>query len=781
MGSTVTHHSSSSVAEKVDDTGIGAISQAESGSAAVAAAGAALPLVLIPSPADTEVCFYHGNCLDGALGAVIIELASRRECATIPSWFNMRPEDYDVVGKAVVCVDITPPQDTLAYFLKVAKSVMVLDHHKTALDAIQGARLPDCCLRFSVHECGASLAWQWAFSELAPPALLCFIKAQDLFDWRELERTVPRARSISRAIEALTAPTVAELRAALNGGSAFLSYVTSAARSVDVVIELQLDRIMSSMVRRTILPRLAACSLTATTQPAAAMAVTLAQRLTGSFPQRLVTAAVINCQTNVSNVSERVYTRMPDVDVVWQWYCKTPDKVRVMLRSHGRFDCEAFARQWPGGGGHPNSASFAAPSVAAMFEMFMPTHSPGGLHHAHATSGVLPADDPPCGPSTVHTSHADGRAVHSASTGCAGAANQNSCCAGTRCTAGIGRASLDENVEEAAAALAVTTNKAEVGGSGHAFFMAGCAKNMSPVITDARDYDSLCSDASCSDDGDVAAAADVPLMFTHSRASSASCSVKSDAAVHSGECERRKKFVSDTAADDTASAGLEDSPCTAPHSPLPLRLQVSPSKFSGAAAQASASLGAARLLRSALQPAHASVAACAATTGTASALGAAASVTTAAATELTAATQPGRPPPIACPKKQYAPSGGNTEACRGKHCPATNCMIVGAEANSASPIVVAGQSSSPPWRKGGGDKYGGGASKRKGDASSDRIDCARTPTHVVVTTSRVIGTAVGAGAERVGAGGGRRKITAAASNSLGAGASRARLGSVHRS
>ena len=279
-------------------------------------------------PRLVDVCFYHGNCLDGALCAALIKrVAPRARCVPI-SWTSL--DTALATGAVVVFADVTPKAPLLHAVLQVAAAVMAIDHHVSAWCTLTTV-LPPVAFMFDVRESAATLVWTWITSWLGAaagpfPPLLPYAKALDLFDWSELRD--PDALRVCRAYEATTQPTVESLLGVLEEGERFLGNLRGMLDAVEAVIGLQISRAVAS-----------------------SEVVLLHQQ----YPR--VRVGVVNTQTGVNFLALHMYSVMP-IDVVWAWYYHARTRrVRVLLRSGGRFDCEAYASQF-GGGGHPNAAAF---------------------------------------------------------------------------------------------------------------------------------------------------------------------------------------------------------------------------------------------------------------------------------------------------------------------------------------------------------------------------------------------------------------------------------------
>lgn len=124
------------------------------------------------------ICIYHGNCADG-FGAAWVVRKALGDIAFHPGVYQNPPPD--VTGKDVVMVDFSYKRPTLLEMAAVANNMLILDHHKTAIDDL--VDLPsNVQTTFDVEHSGAMLAWLHYFPHVEPPQLLLHIEDRDL--WR---------------------------------------------------------------------------------------------------------------------------------------------------------------------------------------------------------------------------------------------------------------------------------------------------------------------------------------------------------------------------------------------------------------------------------------------------------------------------------------------------------------------------------------------------------------------------------------------------------------------
>jgi len=124
------------------------------------------------------ICIYHGNCADGFGAAWSV----RKALGDIEFYagFYGQPAP-DVEGKDVVMVDFSYKRPELLDLASKAKSVLIIDHHKTAVENLVDLPANVIC-KFDMNHSGAVMTWNHFFPDQPPPTLLLHIEDRDL--WR---------------------------------------------------------------------------------------------------------------------------------------------------------------------------------------------------------------------------------------------------------------------------------------------------------------------------------------------------------------------------------------------------------------------------------------------------------------------------------------------------------------------------------------------------------------------------------------------------------------------
>lgn len=124
------------------------------------------------------LCIYHANCADG-FGAAWAVRKAFPDTEFVPKGYNQTPPD--VRGRDVLVVDFSYKRPVLLEMAKDARSILIIDHHKTAEEDL--VDLPENVTAvFDMSHSGAVATWNYFFPGKEPPPLLYHIEDRDL--WR---------------------------------------------------------------------------------------------------------------------------------------------------------------------------------------------------------------------------------------------------------------------------------------------------------------------------------------------------------------------------------------------------------------------------------------------------------------------------------------------------------------------------------------------------------------------------------------------------------------------
>lgn len=252
---------------------------------------------------------YHASCRDGFAAAYAAwkRFGSARDIEYIPVRYdNPPPRMKD--GATVYILDFSYPRDVLEELNKRMSSILVLDHHKTAQEALEGL---DYAI-FRMDRSGATLAWEYFHPLDETPDWMYYIEDRDLWKWKYEE-----SDAITEAIG--TYPHSFEV---------WDNFETTSLLAEGKGIVRFRDGHIKSAVRRPIWQTIGGHDI-----------------------------PTLNNNMFVSHTAHALCDQYPEAPFA-ACYFDIQDNKRVWsLRSVGEFDVSEIAKQY-GGGGHKNAAGF---------------------------------------------------------------------------------------------------------------------------------------------------------------------------------------------------------------------------------------------------------------------------------------------------------------------------------------------------------------------------------------------------------------------------------------
>ena len=221
-----------------------------------------------------------------------------------------------LAGRAVYILDFAFGPELLTQMEAQAAKLVLLDHHKSAADQLQGHVCPCGVVHFDMTRSGARLAWDFFFPDQPLPALIAHVEDRDLWRW------------------------------ALPGSAAFLAALEMEPRSFE---------------RWAQIAAFTPDEVTAFSARGAAMDEKY-QKLCHDIAEGAEPIAfnghsglMVNCNGMFhSQVGDLLAKRSGTFALMWQ---ANGSGVKVGLRSRSDFDCIPLADSM-GGGGHPQACGF---------------------------------------------------------------------------------------------------------------------------------------------------------------------------------------------------------------------------------------------------------------------------------------------------------------------------------------------------------------------------------------------------------------------------------------
>lgn len=146
------------------------------------------------------LCIAHAPCADGFTAAWVVK-QTIPDLEYMPGVYGKTIPDDAVAGRNIIMVDFSVKRDQLERWNRLAASVLVLDHHKTAQSDLVGyMQAPPfvewkkvawqdvpmspgsrVAVQFDMERSGAQIAWDYFNPKTERPALVDFVGDRDLW------------------------------------------------------------------------------------------------------------------------------------------------------------------------------------------------------------------------------------------------------------------------------------------------------------------------------------------------------------------------------------------------------------------------------------------------------------------------------------------------------------------------------------------------------------------------------------------------------------------------
>lgn len=153
------------------------------------------------------LCIFHGKCADGFTAAWVVHNSMPDVEFHAGVYGNPPP---DVTDRHVLIVDYSYKRDVLEEMAKVARSITVLDHHKTAAADLYGYKsfanaalwidsindgLSGISTVFDMGRSGAGITWDFFHPNMPRPLLVDYVEDRDLWKF-----AMPQSREVAAYI-----------------------------------------------------------------------------------------------------------------------------------------------------------------------------------------------------------------------------------------------------------------------------------------------------------------------------------------------------------------------------------------------------------------------------------------------------------------------------------------------------------------------------------------------------------------------------------------------------
>jgi oligoribonuclease NrnB/cAMP/cGMP phosphodiesterase (DHH superfamily) len=130
---------------------------------------------------------YHGNCADGFTGAWCFWRKYGDEMEYHPGVYQHTPPD--VTDRNVFLVDFSYKREVVKDMLLLAKNIVLLDHHKSAIDDLWDLEADGLNVKYSgVEQSGAVIAWNYiqkmCDTKERMPEMILHVQDRDLWQFK---------------------------------------------------------------------------------------------------------------------------------------------------------------------------------------------------------------------------------------------------------------------------------------------------------------------------------------------------------------------------------------------------------------------------------------------------------------------------------------------------------------------------------------------------------------------------------------------------------------------
>lgn len=139
-----------------------------------------------------HLCIYHADCMDGFTAAWVVKRRYPQVELLAARYGDPIPRGETTRDKHILIVDFSYSSGELETMFDegAAKSIIVLDHHKTASAALTFYRPPTVPGQPGIHaifdmaKSGARLAWEFCNPDEPVPAIVSYVEDRDLWVWQ---------------------------------------------------------------------------------------------------------------------------------------------------------------------------------------------------------------------------------------------------------------------------------------------------------------------------------------------------------------------------------------------------------------------------------------------------------------------------------------------------------------------------------------------------------------------------------------------------------------------
>jgi oligoribonuclease NrnB/cAMP/cGMP phosphodiesterase (DHH superfamily) len=279
-----------------------------------------------------DVVLFHYPCQDGLASGWVTNHYHKLKNKSIdlyPVQYGTNLDLSRLSGKKIIFCDWAPTAEILEQLEKVVSEIKILDHHKTAQQALQNKPYAV----FDMDKSGAGLTWEYFFPSLQMPNFIQMIQDRDLWTWK-LQESINLTAGLFMLCDSVRS----------NKYNDFIGF-----------FEI-FDELYSNPDKFKFCLELGSIISKASLSKANSLAESHAKRIDSYQNHRV---CIVNCPTELTSDVGNILSSMDSIDFAVLWKYNHPNQeYYVSLRSSNKVDVSSIAKNF-GGGGHSNASGFS--------------------------------------------------------------------------------------------------------------------------------------------------------------------------------------------------------------------------------------------------------------------------------------------------------------------------------------------------------------------------------------------------------------------------------------
>jgi oligoribonuclease NrnB/cAMP/cGMP phosphodiesterase (DHH superfamily) len=289
-----------------------------------------------------DIVVFHYPCQDGIASGWIVnhyhELFNKH-IELFPCQYGTKIPLDKFTNKKVIFCDYCPPLEELEQIEKVVSHIKILDHHKTAKDALANKSYAT----FSMEKSGAGLTWNHFFPTKPTPEFILMIEDRDLWSW-----SINGSRDLTSGLftycDAIGLYNFQEIFNLFNElYQEHGSLLNESSSTINRTSKMKMCMEFGSIISKANLLK--------------------AQYLADSHAKKIdqyesYNICIVNCPSDLTSDVGNILAQKETIDFAVLWkYSHPHEEYYVSLRSTN-IDISPIAKKF-GGGGHPHAAGFS--------------------------------------------------------------------------------------------------------------------------------------------------------------------------------------------------------------------------------------------------------------------------------------------------------------------------------------------------------------------------------------------------------------------------------------